>query len=400
MVTRRDVVVQSGAMAGMAMFKQAFAQQNEQVISWLDQPAAIPPGQLQFPPQALKPGVLWTVASAAPEPSRIIHNLHRWEDLGSWITPNDSFFQIIHYNKPEIDPKTWSLEVTGLVDQPLKLTLDQLKALPRKQVTSTIECSGNRGLPFLTSAVGNAEWAGASLAQVLGQAKLKKNGTEIVFFGHDSGEEVIRDVTFRSNFARSMSLDDAMSPNNILCYEMNGAALPTGNGFPMRLITPGWYGIANVKWLKRIEVRDTRYMGRFMARDYVTLREETVNGESSWIESSIGRWLLTSAAARVVKQGSQYRVQGMAWGGPVSRVEVQFDGGEWRPATLESKPDAEFAWKFWSIGWPQPTPGEHAIVSRAIDTNGNVQPSATDPMILGKKTYWESNGQAARHIRI
>ena len=398
MINRRDVVAQGGAMAGLAMLNSAFAQPGEQVVPWTDQPPSVPPGPIQMP-QAMKPGFYWTVATGPLEPDKIIRNLQRWEDMNSWITPNEHFFQIVHYGIPVIDPGTYSLVVTGLVEQPLKLSLDQLKALPRKQVTSTIECSGNRGLPFAISAVGNAEWAGASLAQILQQAKPKKNGTEIVFIGHDAGDEVIRDVTIRSNFGRSMTLDDVMSPNNILCYEMNNAALPAANGFPVRLIVPGWYGVANVKWLKRIEVRDTRYMGRFMARDYVTVREEKINGESFWSESSVGRMLLTSAPARVVKQGDRYRVMGMAWGGPVSRVEVQVDGGTWQTASLDSQ-KGDFAWRFWSVDWPKPTAGEHSIVSRAFDTNGNVQPPANDPLIAGKKTYWESNGQTARHVRI
>jgi DMSO/TMAO reductase YedYZ molybdopterin-dependent catalytic subunit len=384
-------------MVGLAMFNQAMAQ-DEQVIPWLDQPPAAPVGPLQ-PPQAMKPGFVWTVASGAPDPARVIGNTQRWEDLGSWITPTDRFFQIAHYNKPEIDAASWSLEVTGLVERPLNLTLTQLKARPRKQITCTIECSGNRGLPFLTSAVGNANWAGASLAQILEQAKPKRNGVEVVFVGHDAGEEIIRSLTIRSNFARSMSLDDAMNPNNMLCYEMNGAALPRIHGFPLRLIVPGWYGVASVKWLKRIEVRDTRFMGRFMARDYVTVREEKINGESFWSETAIGRWRLTSAPARVVRQGDMYRVLGMAWGGPISRVEVRLDGGAWQPAKLDTSHNAEFAWKFWSIDVPL-TAGEHTIVSRAFDANGNVQPPADDPMISGKRTYWESNGQIARRIRI
>ena len=263
----------------LATLNQAFAAgQEEQTIAWVDQPGDVPPGPIQMP-QTLKPGFFWTVATGPLEPGKIIHNLQKWEDMRSWITPNDRFFQITHYGTPDINPETYSLEVTGLVDKPLKLSLEQLKALPRTKVTSTIECSGNRGLPFLISAVGNAEWGGASLANILQQAKPRNTGTEIVFIGHDAGEEVIRDVPIRANFGRSMSLDNAMSPNNILCYEMNNAALPARNGFPLRLIVPGWDGVANVKWLKRIEVRDTRYMGRFMARDYVTLREEKINGE-------------------------------------------------------------------------------------------------------------------------
>ena len=130
-----------------------------------------------------------------------------------------------------------------------------------------------------------------------------------------------------------MSLADAMSPNNLLVYEMNGAALPQPHGAPVRLIAPGWYGVANVKWLNRIEVRDTRYMGRFMARDYVTIREEQHNGDTESVETSVGRNLLKSAPAKVTRKDGQYRIVGAAWGAPVARVEVQVDGGPWRPAS-------------------------------------------------------------------
>lgn len=118
----------------------------------------------------------------------------------------------------------------------------------------------------------------------------------------------------QQNFARSMSLADAMNPENLLCYEMNGAPLPTPNGFPLRLIAPGWYGIANVKWLKAIEVRDTRFMSLLMARDYVTIREEEHNGETVWAETSVGRARIKSAPAKVTRTDSGYRIIGAAWG--------------------------------------------------------------------------------------
>ena len=140
-------------------------------------------------------------------------------------------------------------------------------------------------------------------------------GREVVFWGGDSGEEEVRGTKMQQNFARSMSLADAMHDDILLCYEMNGAALPAAHGFPLRLIAPGWYGIANVKWLERIEVRDTRYMGRFMARDYVTLREEQQNGRTVWAETSVGRSLLKSMPVRVSRKDGQYQVVGMAWGG-------------------------------------------------------------------------------------
>ena len=136
------------------------------------------------------------------------------------------------------------------------------------------------------------------------------------------------------NFARSMSLEDAMSPDNILCYEMNGADLPAPNGAPLRLIAPGWYGIANVKWLKRIEVRDRRFMSRFMGRDYVTIREEEHDGETVWAETSVGRARLKSAPSRVTKSDDGYRIEGVAWGAPIDN-----GGGEDRRRTVAAGDD-------------------------------------------------------------
>ncbi len=178
-----------------------------------------------------------------------------------------------------------------------------------------------------------------------------------------------------------MSLADAMNPNNLLCYEMNGAPLPHANGFPLRLIAPGWYGIANVKWLKRIEVRDTRFMGRFMARDYVTIREEEQDGTAVWTETSVGRSLLKSAPAKVTQNEGRYRIIGAAWGAPVDQVEVQIDGGPWRPADIDGSEEAEFAWKIWSLDWEDAAPGEHSITSRAIDA------VRTDPAGDGRSAH-------------
>ena len=168
----------------------------------------------------------------------------------------------------------------------------------------------------------------------------------------------------------------------------------------MRLIAPGWYGIANVKWLRRIEVRDTRFEGRFMGRDYVTLREESRDGEMVAVETSVGRGLLKSAPARVTRTDGGYRIAGMAWGpNPIATVEVKIDSGSWIKATLAEADKSPFAWRFWHLDWSA-TPGEHSITSRAADTAGNVQPAMDDPVITNKKTYWESNGQITRHVRI
>jgi DMSO/TMAO reductase YedYZ molybdopterin-dependent catalytic subunit len=383
---RRNLLLKGGAAAGIALLHgRALAQTgptSERLIPWIDQPEPVP-----------------------AEAAGVIRTLTRWEDLDSWITPNEKFFSVGHYDWPQVDEMAWRLDVAGLVTNPMSLSLGELKALPRQEVTSTIECSGSNGLPFFTSAIGNARWAGTSLANILRAAQIKAGAIEVVYFGADKGEETLRkgtplELTFTSNFARSMSIDDAMNPANLVCYEMNGSALPALNGFPVRLITPGWYGVANVKWLTRIELRDTRFMGRFMGRDYVTVREERRDGRTIVTETSVGRTLLKSAPSRITLRDGRYRIAGAAWGpNGIAAAEVKIDGGPWVKATLDDMANSESAWRFWHFDFP-PGPGDHTVTSRAIDKVGNIQPAMDDASIVNKKTYWESNGQITRRFRI
>ena len=383
-IPRREVLTKGGAaLAVLATFQARFAQafpsrSGETVLRWLDQPPAF--------------------GDACCDTQLV------WEDLDSWITPNAKFFFVSHFNKPTIDAAQWKLEIDGLVTKPLSLTLADLKARPRQETTFTVECSGNHGFPNFTGAIGNAKWAGTSLANLLTEAGVKDDGIEVVFWGTDVGDialkDDIRDVNMHQNFARSMSLADAMNPNNILCYEMNGAELPEPHGFPLRLIAPGWYGIANVKWLKRIEIRDRRFMSLLMGRNYVTIREEDHNGETVWAETSVGRARLKSAPARVTQSDAGYRISGAAWGAPIDRVEVRIDDGDWQPATIDDSETGEFSWRIWYLDWASPAPGEHQVTSRAIAQSGQVQPAMDDPWIAKKHTYWESNGQVTRRIAI
>ena len=217
-------------------------------------------------------------------------------------------------------------------------------------------------LPLVRGLIGTARWAGTPLAPVLAEAGVLAGGREVVFWGADAGEETVRGVAMPQHFARSMSLADATDANLLLAYEMNGAPLPAAHGAPLRLIAPGWYGVANVKWLTRVEVRDTRLMNRFMARDYVTIREEPpaeAGGPPVWAETSVGRARLKSAPARVTRLGGQHRITGAAWGAPIAGVEVRIDGGPWLPATLDRTPgeDSPFAWTLWALDWGAPAPG-------------------------------------------
>lgn len=380
-LTRRELVLKgTAAFAAYAVLHTTRAnafpsRPGETVLPWLDQPAENPVPQ-------------------------IVQNQLVWEDMDSWITPNDKFFSITHFNRPVIDPATWKLEIDGLVGQPLSLTLDDIKARPRQEVTYTIECSGNSGLPFLTGVIGNATWAGTPLAPLLEEAGVQPEAIEVIFWGTDAGEVEARDMTMHQHFARSMSLEDARNPDYILAYEMNGEPLPEKNGFPLRLIVPGWYGVANVKWLQRIELTDRRLQSQFMARDYVTVREVEQDGETVWTETGVRHMRLKSAPARVTRAEEVYRITGAAWGAPIAKVEVQIDDGPWEEAALDTSEQAEFAWTIWYLDWPNPAPGEHKITSRAIDTAGNVQPTMDDPLIAGKTTFYESNGQITRRVMI
>ncbi|HEX8508621.1 MAG TPA: molybdopterin-dependent oxidoreductase, partial [Propionibacteriaceae bacterium] len=211
------------------------------------------------------------------------------------------------------------------------------------------------------------------------------------------------DLTITERFARSMILREALNPNNLLCWEMNGAPLRREHGFPVRLIAPGWYGVANVKWLTHIELRDSRHQGRFMARDYVTIREEVRNEQTVWTFTSVGRDRLKSAPAKVTRRGDQYTVLGAAWGAPIARVEVRIDRGPWQQARLMRQPHrgrSNFAWTFWRFPWGEPAPGEHTITSRAFDVHDNLQPAPDDAFLSSKVTYWESNGHITRRVAI
>jgi DMSO/TMAO reductase YedYZ molybdopterin-dependent catalytic subunit len=409
-VSRRTVLKGGGAaLAGLTVLRVAGpahtfpGDSGEEVLPWLDQPTENP----------------------VPES---VGNLLEWEALDSWLTPTDNFFFVNHYGQPGgLDAATWRVSIAGLVARPQSLTLADLKARPRREVDFTLECSGNHGVPFAWGAIGNARWVGTRLAPLLEEAGVLEQGTEVIFWGADRGTVTIRDnagvlsggqtgavepdagggldLTITEQFARSMSLREALSPDNLLCYAMNGEPLPPANGFPVRLIAPGWYGVANVKWLTRIEVVDHRYAGRFMARDYVTIREEQRHGETVWTFTTVSHDRLKSAPAKVTRRGDRYTIRGAAWGAPIAAVEVQIDDGPWTAARLDSPPPGRrrsrsYAWRFWAFDWGTPAPGEHTIRSRAFDVDGNSQPAPDDLFLASKRTYWESNGHITRRVLI
>lgn len=325
----------------------------------------------------------------------------KWDELSSWMTPIEDLFSVGHYGTPTVDPSTWRLEINGLVKKPITLSLAQIKALPKKEVIATLECSGNGAGPGFMGAVGNVRWTGTSLAALLKNCGLQDRGVEVVFYGADQRNEKVREKDYPQRFARSLSREDAMRAECLLAYEMNGQPLTVGHGAPLRLVVPGWYGVAWVKWLSRIQVQDRRFMSKFMARDYVTLRGEEIEGDTVWRESSVCWMNVKSMVGRLLRlKSGALRFTGAAWsdGTALSSVEVQVDGGPWWKAKLRKEINAPYAWTFWSYDWNNPVGGEHSVVCRATDVGGVSQPSAEDPRIKLKKTYWEANQQHPRRF--
>src|SRR5205085_5441701 len=185
---------------------------------------------------------------------------------------------------------------------------------------------------------------------------------------------------YASPHGRSIYAQDAQSPENLLAFRMNGQPLAAEHGFPLRLILPGWYGMAQVKWLTRIEVIDRRYEGRHMARNYQSLRAANTPEGTLWLDTSISRNNLKSVIARVTRRRAggrfDYRIAGAAWGGTskIETVEVQVNGGPWRPARIEER-NGDSAWLLLSLDWRDAAPGSHVLVSRAANSGGETQPT-------------------------
>jgi DMSO/TMAO reductase YedYZ molybdopterin-dependent catalytic subunit len=318
------------------------------------------------------------------------------------FSPKDQFFTTQHYGHPEIDPTAFRLKVSGLVERPQSLSLDALRAMRRVEIAAGFECSGNRRP--LQGLSGNARWTGVPLRTVLDQAGVKDSAREFVFFGADHGKE---EVEFRTQkyevdqqFGRSLSREKAMSSEPMLAYALNGEPLTKHQGSPLRLLVPGWYGVANVKWLSHIHLQEDQYLGKYQARWYRTLRGEMIDGELRWKESAVTHMQLKSFIARVSKDGGRHKVLGVILndGTPIKSVEVKVDDGPWQPATIDPATNSKYSWKLFTYAWTGATPGEHTLVSRVTDVTGAVQPTAE--ALETKKTFLEDNSQHPRKVMI
>ncbi len=304
----------------------------------------------------------------------------RWD-----LTPVGLHYLLTHYDIPDVDPATWRLEIDGLVERPLTLTLDELRSRPAVEVAVTMECAGNGRVyvephvvsqPWLLEAVGTARWRGTPVAGLLEEAGIGAAGIEVLFTGLDRGVEGDEE----QEYSRSLPLDEVLAGEAILAYEINGVPLPPQHGFPLRLVVPGWYGMTSVKWLARVTVLDSRFDGYQMRHSYRLRQDEDEDGEplsrieprALMIPPGIPEFLTRS---RVVQAGP-CELEGRAWSGraEVMAVDVSVDGGEtWSDAELGNDSLGRWAWRAWRFVWDA-APGDHELCCRARDAAGNVQP--------------------------
>jgi DMSO/TMAO reductase YedYZ molybdopterin-dependent catalytic subunit len=308
-------------------------------------------------------------------------------DVPSWVTPNRWFFVRSHFETPETDLDNWRLTIDGCVERHLELAWDDVESMPRRSVFATIECAGNgrsflrqfvEGVQWTAGAVGHAEWSGIPVRALLERAGLKASALEIVFHGADGGREKGCDQPI--SFARSLPLEKALNPDTLLATHMNGEQLEPCHGYPLRLIVPGWYGVASVKWLTRIEAVDAPFKGYFQTVKY-TVTHQTGGGPRTDVVGPmpVKSEIIRPADGAVLGVGAN-RIIGMAWAGEraVAAVEISVDGGAtWHRADLHG-PSARFSWTPWEYLWEVAISGDYCILARAVSDTGDVQPMGHD----------------------
>ncbi|MFF5933599.1 sulfite oxidase [Streptomyces sp. NPDC012508] len=292
-------------------------------------------------------------------------------------------YVLVHYDIPEADGEAWRLSVGGKVRTPLSLDLAALRTLPTITRRVTMECAGNGrarlsprpvSQPWLVEAVGTADWTGVPLRSVLDAAGAATGAVEAVFTGADHGVE--RGV--EQDYQRSLPLP--ADKDVLIAYAMNGTPLSPQHGYPLRLVVPGWYGMAHVKWLRDITLVDSPFTGFQQTVAYRYRQEPEEPGEP--VTRMAPRALLVPpgfpdfmSRTRVVHPGS-VRLEGRAWSGygPIERVRFSPDGGHtWTDAEVTPPGEHPGAWQAWHTEWTA-TPGSHTLAVRASDSSGRTQP--------------------------
>ncbi|HSV00179.1 MAG TPA: sulfite oxidase [Roseiarcus sp.] len=309
--------------------------------------------------------------------------------LSDWLIPADLLFVRNHFPSPDLDAREWRLRIDGAVERPLELDLDSIRAMPCRTLPAVVECAGNgrvyyepakEGLQWQNGAVGNVEWTGVPLRELLAGAGVKSTAREVLLVGADSGVVDANKKTASPGkiaFARSLPLEKAIGDGVLLAYSMNGEPLTRDHGHPLRAVVGGWFGMAWVKWIRHVRVLERPFLGYWQARDYFRWDREA--GEPVLVpltEMEVKAQIARPVNGATLIAGQPCRIFGAAWSGeaPIKQVQVCAGDGEgWREARL-LEAEHPYAWRLWECLWTPPQVGNYRLRCRAMDGAGRVQP--------------------------
>ncbi len=303
--------------------------------------------------------------------------------LTTYITPNDLFFVRHHWNPTYQDARRWALTVDGEVERPLRLTISDLKKMPRASATCVLQCAGNGrglyrpavpGVQWEYGAVGNARWTGVRVRELLDRAGARASARHLHTFGADKPPGRV------PPFERSLEIEKALE-DGLVAYEMNGEPLAARHGAPARLVVPGWAGDHWMKWLTRLSPQPEPRKGFYMETAYRYPKEPGAPGvtfqpdEMRPVTELLVKSNITEAPPRA-RAGQAVAIRGFAFSGApdIAKVEISDDGGaSWRPAVLDPQHDP-YAWRLWSFRYTPAAAGRVTLLARATDVRGGEQP--------------------------
>jgi DMSO/TMAO reductase YedYZ molybdopterin-dependent catalytic subunit len=313
-------------------------------------PTAYAPGSTPLPATAVSQAATATTVLAANAPPDPQYGKIVFDEI--FLTPVDNFYvtQYDYNNTPELDAATWTLRVDGLVETPLSINYEQVKAFPSYEEMRTLECIGN---PVGGSLIGNATWKGFHIEEILKQVKISPKATHAKFYAADG-------------YTTSVKLAYITQPNVMMAYEMNGAPLNRTHGFPLRIMMPGLYGQKMPRWIQRIEFIDFDYIGYWEGNGYSNIASVQTH---ALIKSPTD-----DGRAPAATVGRKVQIQGVAHAAPrlITKIEVRINGGEWLPAKLTRGPN-NLTWVQWRFEWVPPAEGDYKLAVRATDETGFVQ---------------------------
>ena len=311
--------------------------------------------------------------------------------IGGAVMPNRRFYVRNHFQIPWLDASSWRLNVVGLVERPLSLSLRDLVRMPSQTQFVTLECAGNgrsqlmprvNGEQWNLGAVSTAEWTGVPLAEVLDRAGVQAGAKEVVFRGADSGKLEAGTETIR--FERSLSVENAKACEVLLAYAMNGEALPLVHGYPLRVIVPGWYAVASVKWLTEIDVISGLFNGHYQTGAYFFEWQRGGQLVREPVSLQRVRSLITEPEPESEVERGELPIRGVAWSGeaPIAQVEVRIGDGPWQSARLVGE-RKRHSWQGWELITRLDQPDSVVISARATDMAGRTQPDVPEWNRLG-----------------